>query len=618
MRKLFAAFFLFLPAVSVAQKFDVTKISSVYKPPGLERVTRASETYKTDGETALRLDIYYPPEFDRKKRLPVVVFNNGVGAMGIPDWRIYQDWARMVAVNGLIGVNYQARRQHAMEDSEDLLAFLRERGISLGLDVDRMGIWTCSGNVTVGLPLMMAPERGYIRCAVIYYGMPDDLPEPRSDLPLLLVRAGLDSFPLNRNIGRFASLAMERDLPLELINFVSGHHAFDAVDDTDQSRDIIRHTLAFLKLNLNADTKTEHELTSIELYSLLERGRQEEALNALAEVAVSAEKEGLKTPFHGRIPSIFNLDETARALIRAEKWEAAEALLTDTLKLFPGSPVCLQTRAELNLEIGRFDSAIGLAGEALAALDDADMRDSWRTYLQTQISDFLNDLGQGTPTNSAESRSFPSNGMGVRLDGKLEEVEWGGFDEDRVARGGQIKFRQDADYLLIGIKSNQQTVAHVYLFNGEKVQVLHASASLGRAIYAPDGRGWKLLSPFEWEVRDPRIRERFKITLDHGEERQNYLAEEGWLINTVFMGGQGEIEIMLSKKMLKEQGTRIALGFYHQDAQGRQNMVHFPRGANVAPLAHEAALFNGDTAEMINFRTRGWLEVRQLIEVSKE
>ncbi len=612
MGKCFAWFLIMAPVVLVAQDFDVTKISSVYQPSGMERVKVVSETFKKADDVELRVDIYYPPETDSKTAQPVVVFNNGVGAMSIPDWRIYGDWARLAAVHGLIGINYQSRRGQAMEDGEDLLAFLRERGASLGIDADRVGIWTCSGNVTVGLPLMMAPERDFIRCAVIYYGMPDTLPEPRSDLPILLVRAGLDTFSLNRNIGRFIHQAVERDLPLELINFVDGHHAFDAVDDTEQSREIIRRTLDFLKQNLSRDLSRPAALTSIGMYSMLERGQTEAALNALAEAAGVADKGALKTPFHGRIPSLFNLDETARALIRAEEWESANALITETLKLFPNSPVSLQTRAEWNLEQGRIGEAIASGREALAALKDAEMRDSWRDYLQKQIAGFLQDLGQDAAEGGREASSFPANAAGITLDGTLDAAEWGEFDEESVARGGLVKFRQDKDHLIIGIKSNLRSVGHVYLFDGERIQVLHASASLGKAVYAKEGRMWKRQSDFEWAVRDPRIRERLNISTDHGEEQQAYLAEQGWLVNTMMMGEESEIEIMLSKKILGE-GTRLALGFHHRDARGRQNIVHFPSGANVAPPAYEEPLFYGSAPETASFRTKNWLEVSQLI-----
>ena len=52
-----------------------------------------------------------------------------------------------------------------------------------------------------------------------------------------------------RGIGRLLVEALRplaANLPVELVNHAGGHHAFDTVDDTDESRRVIRRVLAFL------------------------------------------------------------------------------------------------------------------------------------------------------------------------------------------------------------------------------------------------------------------------------------------------------------------------------------------------------------------------------------
>jgi hypothetical protein len=66
-----------------------------------------------------------------------------------------------------------------------------------------------SANFNVGLPLVMQANRSYIRCAVIYYGMAN-VQTFRQKLPLLLVRAGQDSYTLNKAIDEFVKTALAR------------------------------------------------------------------------------------------------------------------------------------------------------------------------------------------------------------------------------------------------------------------------------------------------------------------------------------------------------------------------------------------------------------------------
>ena len=59
---------------------------------------------------------------------------------------------------------------------------------------------------------------------------PDDLP---LDVPVLVVRAGRDGFPgLNAALDTVLARALERNVPLWLINHATGSHAFDLDEDT--------------------------------------------------------------------------------------------------------------------------------------------------------------------------------------------------------------------------------------------------------------------------------------------------------------------------------------------------------------------------------------------------
>ena len=71
--------------------------------------------------------------------------------------------------------------------------------------------------------------------------------EFRRDLPILMVRAGLDRPPVNRAIADLATLAANQNAPLTLLNYAGGHHAFEIVDNEDTTRDVIDTTIEFVK-----------------------------------------------------------------------------------------------------------------------------------------------------------------------------------------------------------------------------------------------------------------------------------------------------------------------------------------------------------------------------------
>ena len=68
--------------------------------------------------------------------------------------------------------------------------------------------------------------------------------------PMLIVRAGLDDAAINRSIDRLVAAAIAKNVSLDFLNHATGHHAFDILDDTVRSREIIQTTLDFMKIHL--------------------------------------------------------------------------------------------------------------------------------------------------------------------------------------------------------------------------------------------------------------------------------------------------------------------------------------------------------------------------------
>jgi len=232
---------------------EVTAQEVVYRVPGMAEVAvRKDVVYKKTDGVELKLDIYAPgsPGARGGVRLPAVVFVNGVGdrpGSRLKDWGIYRSWGRLIGASGWMAVTFDARPGDlARSDIRDLLAYLRAEGARLGIDPDRVAIWVCSGNVTPALPVLMDETPAGVIGAVVYYGSGEPT-RIRTDLPVYYARAGRDGKRLNAAIDRLWQRAVEAGAPWTMVSAASSHHAFDALDETEESRRIVRETLEFYR-----------------------------------------------------------------------------------------------------------------------------------------------------------------------------------------------------------------------------------------------------------------------------------------------------------------------------------------------------------------------------------
>jgi tetratricopeptide (TPR) repeat protein len=197
------------------------------------------------------MDVYYPPDRANGETLPAVVFINGVGdfprSPKLRTWGQYTSWPRLIAASEMIAVAFDARGEDAnAEDVRDLFVHLKRNAKELGIDPAKLGAWACSANVRSALSILMAADAPDVKTAVLYYGA-GEVTTLRPDLPVLLVRAGKDRPPMNEMLDRLAAQAVAANAPWTLVNLPGAHHAFDVLDETDESRNAIRKTVAFLK-----------------------------------------------------------------------------------------------------------------------------------------------------------------------------------------------------------------------------------------------------------------------------------------------------------------------------------------------------------------------------------
>ena len=260
---------------------ELAKLTVVYSIPGVDEVTvRRDVPYRETDSGSLGFDVYYPPGAAVDDRHPAVLIVYGYSDAGLPNvfGRSFKEmgqtvsWARLIAASGMAAILYSNREP--VDDVQSVLRHIRDHAASLRIDGARLGLWAASGNVPLALWLLMQKEWAALKCAVLYSGYMLDLngatsvadmqknfpfanpcagksmDDVRNDVPLLVVRAGRDQFGVNESLDSFIAAALQRDLPVRMINHAGAPHAFDLFDDSEATREIIREILRFLQFHL--------------------------------------------------------------------------------------------------------------------------------------------------------------------------------------------------------------------------------------------------------------------------------------------------------------------------------------------------------------------------------
>jgi acetyl esterase/lipase len=240
--------------------------------------------YKTVDDLTLRADVYVPEDVGVPS--PAVIFVHGDALperiCNSKDSGQYRSWAHAVASRGMSAVTFNHRSSHhrtriedPASDVADLLAFVRAQGRGLGLDVERLAIWTCSAGPPFIVPAVIRDQPADVRALVVYYGLldlmhlRDQIPLAVSDATLLrysavaameaatgagrpmqVIRAGGDDPRFTLATDRFVAAALRQNASVSVINYPEAPHAFDVGLDTPQTRRIIGATLDFLTASM--------------------------------------------------------------------------------------------------------------------------------------------------------------------------------------------------------------------------------------------------------------------------------------------------------------------------------------------------------------------------------
>ncbi|MFC8225080.1 alpha/beta fold hydrolase [Streptomyces sp. NPDC057287] len=214
-------------------------------------------------ERAGDVDLYVPSSAQEPS--PAVVFVHGgpvpAGARPTPrDWPLLTGYARFAAAHGVVGVTLD-HGLHSVDDYEQAAADVADAVEQVRahprVDADRVALWFFSGSGPLTADWMGEPPP-WLRCLAANYPIMAPLPNwgrlgsrfspaeavaRAGSLPLVLVRAGLETADISATVEDFLTAAHACGADVEVVDVPDGHHTFEAVDPTDASRDAVHRAM---------------------------------------------------------------------------------------------------------------------------------------------------------------------------------------------------------------------------------------------------------------------------------------------------------------------------------------------------------------------------------------
>lgn len=254
-----------------------------YHVSGMEHVTVKKDfVYQTVNNQSYHFDVYSPVDRSERKTPTVVLVHGDAPMNNIKDIGQYVSLGSIIAATGMAAVTFNHRTiltgasiSDVCNDIKELIIYIRNNSNELNIDAKNIAVWSFSGGVPFGLKVCSDLNGTYIKSIVTYYGPTDfgslskilniefdikQMPEfsiidswPNEINSLFVARAGLDSPIINDSMDQFINKALSHKLNITMCNHATGQHAFDILDDTARTREIIGMTLHFLAKNLLMD-----------------------------------------------------------------------------------------------------------------------------------------------------------------------------------------------------------------------------------------------------------------------------------------------------------------------------------------------------------------------------
>ncbi|WIM98654.1 alpha/beta hydrolase [Actinoplanes oblitus] len=223
------------------------------KPFVLPVEARTPERHET-------LDIYPPDDIAGPR--PAILFVPGgpTPAQVRPeqrDWPVYRGYGALAASRGAVGavVDHQLHTPLAYAvGAARVEAALESLRSDERVDEGRLALWFFSGGSLLAADWLREPP-SWLRVLALSYPLLAPMPgwrvEGRFDpigaaaravaLPIVLTRAGREDVGVAGTVEAFVAEAGKAEL--EIVDVPEGHHAFDVVDDSEESRGAVNRAM---------------------------------------------------------------------------------------------------------------------------------------------------------------------------------------------------------------------------------------------------------------------------------------------------------------------------------------------------------------------------------------
>lgn len=367
-----------------ADPFDLTAYRLVVREPGMDEA-REQANLVYDAAHELTFDLFASRDHDPKRPVPVVVFANGVGMVPdgtqLKDWSIYDDWARLIAARGMVGVTMDARGDAAADDLATLIGHLRSNAAKYGIRPDRVGVFACSANASTTLPRLMGDRPDGVVAAVICYGSAP-FESFDTDLPLMHVVVGGDGEFAAREAQDLWTRAVAARAPWTMVYAPTLPHAFDSLDRSPESIRLTRRIADFFEHELECALPPMDESKE----SLAERATRfsygGEFLAAAAAWLELAESSKDPAPLRLR---------AASAYVRGARYAQAEPLLREAIDAGADDPGVARDYGRCLVALGREQEAVPHIERAVAA----GIRDSYLVAMLAHAALLRSDTDEG-------------------------------------------------------------------------------------------------------------------------------------------------------------------------------------------------------------------------------
>ncbi|MEU6526479.1 alpha/beta hydrolase [Streptomyces sp. NPDC046924] len=217
------------------------------------------------------VDLYVP---DAEGPRPAVVLVHGgpvpAGARPTPrDWPTLVGYARLAAAEGMVGVTLD-HRLHDIADYERAAADVTD-AVELvradpRVDADRVALWFFSGGGLLAADWLTKPP-AWLRCLAASYPILAPLPDwgltgsrfhpvravaHAGALPVVLLRAGRETPEIAATVEAFVTAAEDCGAHLELIDVPNGHHGFETLDASEETRPALRRAMRSVVAHLTS------------------------------------------------------------------------------------------------------------------------------------------------------------------------------------------------------------------------------------------------------------------------------------------------------------------------------------------------------------------------------